>query len=214
MDILAFLAYNLLVLFGYLSTFNRLKYMDFQNEKNFIVYTIKKNYLSIYSEFLEFQSLVTRPEEHSAKSQLDPQQTKLINQRNFKALYWIVLYLKDIKGNSLQLIYDFFLYKNWTTWQFKNFSYHYYKIIQSDKVKNEIQQLENFINREENYCYATQPHDQSIPESSPKEKPNKPHKPIIVGDYLNNHNTAIHINSSLEESLKRLEQTKKKVQNN
>ena len=188
--------------------------MDYKNENSFIAYTIKKNYLSIYSEFLEFQSLISPSSEGLTLHEIESKQTKLINQRNFKALYWIVLYLKDIKGNSLQLIYDFFLYKNWTTWQFKNFSYHYYKIIQSDKVKNEIQQLENFINREENYWHATQPHDQSIPESSPKEKPNKPHKPIIVGDYLNNHNTAIHINSSLEESLKRLEQTKKKVQNN
>lgn len=188
-----------------------------QKENNLMMYVAKKNHLTIYGEFLTFQSLGNfQPTtlNHKEKNSDESAHDKRLNIRNFNALYWIVLYLKEIKDHSLPLIYDFFLYKNWTTWQFKNFSYHYYKIIRSDKVKNEIQQLENFINREENYCYATQPHDQSIPESPPKEKPNKPHKPIIVGDYLNNHNTAIHINSSLEESLKRLEQTKKKMQNN
>lgn len=188
-----------------------------QKENNLMMYVAKKNYLTIYGEFLTFQTIGSFQPihlEHKAINSDESAHDKRLNIRNFNALYWIVLYLKEIKDHSLPLIYDFFLYKNWTTWQFKNFSYHYYKIIQSDKVKNEIRQLENFINQEENYWHATQPHNQNSPENLPKEKSNKPHKPVIVGDYLNNHKTAIHLNSSLEDSQTRLKQTIEKMQNN
>lgn len=185
--------------------------MDSQNKYNLITYTIKKNHLPIYEEFLEFQSLNSEPHKSIPDPQLEQKQASLINRRNFQALYWIVLYLKDLKGNSLQLIYDFFIDKNWTTWSFKNFSYHYYKLIKSEQTKDELQQLKAFLNREENLMYGTLEESQNSKNEQITKPTTQHHRPIIVGDYSNNNETAIHINSSLAESQERLKRAREKL---
>lgn len=180
-------------------------------KKYFIAYTMKKNHIMIYEEFLEFQSLKVFHQEKSSSSQLAKQQSSLISRRNFQALYWIVLYLKDLKGNSLQLIYDFFINKTWTTWSFKNFSYHYYKLIKSEKIQDEIQQLKIFLNIEENLIYENISKNKNPKDEQIIKPQNKPHRPLIMGDYSNNKETVIHINSSLEESQERLKRAREKL---
>lgn len=136
-----------------------------------IFYTFKKNHLKIYSEFLNFQSLgLTQKDnseaEHFEKSLIENESQ--LNIRNFNALYWITLYLKNIKKNSLNLIHKFFIFKNWTTWSEKNFSYHYYKICKQEKTKNEIEQMQRLIDLEDAIEFPERKIEPTIAKHQPK----------------------------------------------
>lgn len=188
--------------------------MTAENKNHLIVYTFKKNHLKIYSEFLDFQSLYLENIEQAPTQKSEKNRVKNINYRNFNALYWIVLYLKDIKGNSLTLIYEFFIEKSWTTWTFKNFSYHYYKLIKLDKIQVELNQLQLLIDQEESYLYYDSPATQ---QSTPTKLPTvetKIYKPRITGNHQDDIDTTIHLNSTLEESRERLLRSKEKAMTN
>lgn len=188
--------------------------MTAENKNHLIVYTFKKNHLKIYSEFLDFQSLYLENIEQVATQKSEKNRVKNINYRNFNALYWIVLYLKDIKGNSLTLIYEFFIEKSWITWTFKNFSYHYYKLIKLEKIQAELNQLQLLVDQEESYLYCDSPVTQ---QSAPTKLPTvetKIYKPRITGNHQDDIDTTIHLNSTLEESRERLLRSKEKAMTN
>jgi len=184
--------------------------MAMKPDHNLMTYAVKKNHMQIYTEFLNFQTLgssrldepiITLPSIHSKNE-------KKLNLRNFRALYWIILYLKNIKGNSLGLIHEFFLHKQWTTWQFKNFSYHYHRLMKLEHIHQEIQYIAHLVQLEEGFSH--------MPITTPTEKPpahsqspsretdNKPYQPLKLGEHLPTNDTVIRPNCTLEESFEKL----------
>lgn len=177
------------------------------SNEGLIAYSLKKNHEQIYAEFLHFQSLESSKESDATntktKNTVIPNE-KFLNIRNFQALYWIALYLKEIKGNFLTLVHEFFIYKNWVTWSFRNFSYHYYKLTKSAKIRDELEQLRSYLLQEESSLYGQAPN-REISSNKISVKQNAPrHKPQIMGNYSSTGNSAINLNSSLEESQERL----------
>lgn len=183
--------------------------MTMKNDNNLIIYAVKKNHIQIYTEFLNFQTLGSS-QVHIPIIEQQPLNSKIekkLNLRNFRALYWITLYLKNIKGHSLILIYEFFIYKNWTTWQFKNFSYHYHKLMKLEHIRQEIQAISNLIQIEQGFSQETiiKPILQV-----PKETI-EPYEPLKLGVHEPSDDITIRPNCSLEESLERLKTSKAKA---
>lgn len=159
--------------------------MTIPPNNDLLSYTFKKNHLKIYSEFLNFQPLDLPKADTSVRENIPKsfiENESRLNIRNFNALYWITLYLKNIKQNPLSLIYDFFIFKKWTTWSYKNFSYHYYKICKQPKSQNEIFQMQRLISAEEQI---------EIPEAQITAPQGIKHQPKILGDNQSKQNKPI-----------------------
>lgn len=188
--------------------------MTMKNDNNLMTYVVKKNHMQIYTEFLNFQPVATLPNNSQTNvfQSINSKNEKQINLRNFKALYWIALYLKEIKGHSLILVYEFFSHKKWTTWQFKNFSYHYHKLIKLERVQQEIQQINTLIRLEEDYPseQINTPVTKEPTQKISKEK-SEPHKPIQLGSAQQTNDLSIRPNCSPAESLEQLRLLKEKA---